>query len=101
MDKDERKKKLKEFKEQERQELIYILPMSEALLKDFFEYLAQNVLEEEHDRFRLTKIFCDNKGLDFTKVKDWAGELGGFSDQEIVWNVEQQYEFLLGDNYQK
>ena len=98
MEQEDRKKKLDEFKEQERQRLISIMPMSVELLKNYFNFLDQNVSEENDDSFKVTKMFCDTNNLDFMKIKNWAGELGGYNDVEILWNVEQEYEFLLADN---
>ena len=101
MEKEDRKNKLEEFKQQERQKLISILPMSKESLREYFNFLDQNSSDEDDDSFEATKKFCENNRLDFMKVKEWAEELGGYNDVEVLWNVEQNYEFLLGDSYQE
>ncbi|MEO7922053.1 MAG: DUF2695 domain-containing protein [Chitinophagaceae bacterium] len=95
---EEQKNKKKEFKQKEKERLVEILPMPEKLLKEFFDYLDEKLTEgDSGNSLRLTETFCTKKNLDFEKVKEWAGELGGFDDAEILWNCEQEYEFLIGE----
>lgn len=93
---DKRKEVKKEFKRQEQEKLVSILPMSKEQLKEFFDHLDKG-LNNEGDVYslKLTMEFCENKELDFNKVKEWAAELGGYNDEEILWNCEQEYDFLL------
>jgi hypothetical protein len=64
-------------------------------LRELFDYLYENLSNDENiNSLSLTKRFCDEKKIDFEKVKEWAADLGGFDDAEILWNVEEQYEFL-------
>jgi hypothetical protein len=99
MDKERRKEIKNDLKQQEQERLMKILPMPGNLLKDFFDYLDEKLTEgDPGNSLRLTETFCTKKNLDFEKVKEWAGELGGFDDAEILWNVEEQYEFLMGSD---
>ncbi|NOT49689.1 MAG: hypothetical protein HOP10_00255 [Chitinophagaceae bacterium] len=50
---------------------------------------------EEGDSLKLTEQFCKDEKLDFDKVRIWAKGFGGYDDAEILWNVEQEYEFLI------
>src|SRR6185436_5898130 len=85
-----------EFKRQEQEELVSILPMSKEQLKEFFDHLDKGLNNErEAYSLKLTQEFCESKELDFNKVKEWAAELGGYNDEEILWNCEQEYEFLM------
>jgi len=99
MDKKDNLKILQELKQSERSRLISILPMSIELLKDFFDYLDKNLDKNENGKaLSLTEEFCNQRNIDFEKVKEWAAELGGYDDAEILWNVEEVYEFLSNDD---
>ena len=96
MDKEKQREAKKEFKRKEQEKLVAILPMSKELLKEFFDYLDNELSNDDNvASSKLTQEFCEKKGLDYSKVKAWAAELGGYDDKEILWNVEQEYEFLI------
>ena len=96
MEKKERKEALNKYKKEEQQKLLSILPMSKEELEEFFNFLDKQLSNGvEGGSFDLTEKFCKEKGLEFVKVKEWAGVLGGFDDEEILWNCEDPYEFLL------
>ena len=98
MDKQERKDALKKFKEQENETKISNLPMSVQLLKKFFDFLDERLKnEEEGNSLKLTEEFCKKENLNFDNVKTWAEDFGGYNDEEILLNVEQEYEFLIGE----
>ncbi len=98
MDKQERKIVLHELKLNEQEKLISMLPMRQELLKVFFDYLDTELTNGDNgSSLKLTKGFCSINNLDFEKVKEWAAELGGYDDAEILWNVEDKYEFLIAE----
>ena len=90
-------KKTKEQKEHEREQerLLSILPMRKHFLENFFNYLDEHIEEERKPSLRLTEQFCRDNGLDFEKVKGWGQQFESFTDQEILWNVEEVYEELM------
>lgn len=86
------------LRQTEQERLVAILPMPEKLLKNYFDYLDEKLTEgDPGNSLRLTETFCVKNDLDFEKVKAWAAELGGYDDAEILWNCEEQYDFLIGD----
>jgi hypothetical protein len=95
----EEQKKLKnEFRSKEQERLVEILPMPATMLKEFFDYLDEKLTDgDPGNSLRLTETFCTKKNLDFEKVCAWASEFGGVDDAEILWNVEEEYEFLIGE----
>lgn len=96
MDKQERKEALQELKFKEQQRLLSILPMQQEILKSFFDYLDTELTNSDNgNSLKLTEEFCKRNNLDFEKVKEWAGEFGGYDDAEILWNCEPEYEFLI------
>ena len=95
MDKQDRKEVLRGIKMKEQEKLVSILPMSVEQLEEFFDYLDDKLNKNTENSLVYTKEFCEIKKIDFEKVKGWAEELGGYDDSEILWNVEEQYEFLL------
>ena len=95
MDKQDRKEILRGIKTKEQEKLVSILPMSVEQLGEFFDYLDNKLNKNTENSLVYTKEFCENKKIDFEKVKGWVEELNGYDDSEILWNVEEQYEFLL------
>ena len=96
MDKQERKEILGKLKQQEKEKKVSLLPMSVQVLKKFFNFLNERLENGERgDSLKLTNEFCKNENLDFDKVKMWAAKFGGYDDAEIVWNCEQEYDFLI------
>lgn len=95
MDNAGKKTKLEKDYEREQERLLSILPMRKHFLKDYFDYLDKHIEDERKPSLRLTEQFCNKNGLDFEKVKTWGAEFGGFTDQEILWNVEEVYEDVM------
>lgn len=97
MNKQERKEIKKAVRSQEQEQLLSVLPMPQNLLKSFFDYLDEKLTEGSRygKDLQLTATFCSKNDLDFEKVKDWAADLGGYDDAEILWNCEEKYEFLI------
>ena len=95
MDKTTKKTKEEKDHEREQERLLSILPMRKHFLKDYFNYLDKHIEDERKPSLRLTEQFCKDNGLDFDKVKSWGEEFEGFTDQEILWNVEELYEELM------
>ena len=98
MDKQERKEVIGELKRKEQERLLSILPMSQKFLKSYFDYLDLELSNSYNgNSLKLTEEFCNINKLEFEKVKEWAVEFGGYDDAEILWNCEDEYEFLLKD----
>lgn len=95
MDKAEKKSRKEKDHEREQERLLSILPMRKHFLKNYFDYLDKHVEDERKPSLRLTEQFCRDNGLDFEKVKTWGEGFDGFTDQEILWNVEEVYEELM------
>ncbi|MEJ7768789.1 MAG: hypothetical protein WKF89_13305 [Chitinophagaceae bacterium] len=95
MEKSEKKSKIEKEHDREQERLLSILPMRKHFLKDFFDFLDKHLDEERNSSLRLTEQFCKDNGLDFLKVRSWGEGFDAFTDQEILWNIEEVYEELM------
>jgi hypothetical protein len=73
-------------------------PISHGDLRGLFEHLDRTSMtgyECDHT-FALTEAFLQEKGLSVDTVLQWLGENGGGCDCEVIFNVAQQWEEVVG-----
>jgi hypothetical protein len=95
MEKSPKKSKQEKEHEREQERLLSILPMRKHFLKDYFNYLDKHIEDERKPSLRLTETFSRENGLEFQKIVQWAAEFEAFTDQEILWNIEELYEEVM------
>ena len=73
-------------------------PISNGDLRDLFEHLDRTSItgyECDHT-FALTKAFLQEKQLPIDALLQWLGENGAGCDCEVMFNVSQQWEEVVG-----
>jgi hypothetical protein len=73
-------------------------PLSHADLRRLFEHLdraAMNGYECDHS-FALTTDFLQQRGLPLEPILAWLSENGAGCDCEIMFNVAQQWDHVVG-----
>ena len=72
------------------------LPMEEKCFLVLFDYL-EKVLQEcpcDHTLRYTTHFLTENKVCDIEKVISWLTSHGGYCDCEVLYNVEEQFDYL-------
>ena len=92
MNKQEKKLKLKEWKQEKKIEFEKSLPISRKLFEQLFEYLDEKLDIEKcsHD-LSLTVEFLIQNNLAQDAVINWLKENGGYCDCEVLYNVEEKF----------
>lgn len=95
MDKQERKQKLKQWKEEQQQQGLRALPLPTEEMQKLFNSLRVELSFQacDHSR-RLTIASLKSKGQDVDKVCQWLDENGGYCDCEILFNSQEHFENL-------
>jgi len=73
-------------------------PITHAALKELFAHLNDTSgtgYECDH-KFTLTTDFLQKRGLPVEPMIKWLGESGAGCDCEIIFNVEEDWEDVLG-----
>jgi hypothetical protein len=93
----DRKRELKaSFKAKELETLEASMPLSKEDLRGLFEYLGSEVASGCDHTAKKTLSYLRSRSLDSDRIVPWLQELGGYCDCEVLANVEQQFEKILG-----
>jgi hypothetical protein len=93
MDKNEMKK---QWKEQQKQNLIKSMPLSKDKLRDLFEYLDKEDLPECDHTLINTQAFLRSNNLEEEKIVIWLREKGGYCDCEVLNNLVDEFGPIVG-----
>lgn len=92
MDKNERKKILKQLKEEKRMEFENSLPMERDLFEQLFDYLDKKLTDNDcSNQPLLTTEFLNRNNIPEGPVLSWLAENGGYCDCEVLYNVEEKF----------
>ena len=91
--KQQRKERLKQWKDGERQQVIASMPMTPLQLSDLLEHLDDNLTNCDHTT-KLTRAFLEAERLDSSRALLWLAEHGGYCDCEVLWNLDDLAESL-------
>lgn len=94
MDKNERKKILKELKEKKKAEFDKSLPMSRDLFEELFEFLDEQIGQNGYNHsVEIMTSFLNKRKISSEPVLNWLEEHGGYCDCEVLMNVENTFEW--------
>jgi len=94
MDKNERKRKLKELKEAKKAEFEKSLPISRDLFEELFDFLDEQVEENGCDHsVKITTSFLNRHNVLNESILNWLEEHGGYCDCEVLMNVKNTFEW--------
>jgi hypothetical protein len=95
-EKQDRKKLLHSLRMNERESKIAQMPISTSQLKELFDYLDENLEENEcQHSLVLTEAYLKENSLPINSVISWLNQYGGYCDCEVLANVEDHFEDLL------
>jgi hypothetical protein len=97
----QRRKSLRESVEQrERTQALASMPISVADLKALFDFV-DNKLEEIgcNHTTRHTLAFLEQHRLGKDRIIAWLAEYGGFCDCEVIANVEEKWNEIIGGHH--
>ena len=94
----DRKRVLKaEFKAQELEALEASMPVIKEELRGLFRYLRSVEASGCDHTPKKTLSYLRSRSLNSERIVHWLQELGGYCDCEVLANVEQQFEKILGE----
>lgn len=92
-----RKRELKAaFKAKELEVLEASMPLSKEDLRGLFEYLDSEEASGCDHTAKKTLGYLRSRSLNPERIVPWLQELGGYCDCEVLANVEQKFEKILG-----
>ncbi|HEX8246876.1 MAG TPA: DUF2695 domain-containing protein [Pyrinomonadaceae bacterium] len=94
-EKNHRRAILQNFKDNERTQYLSSLPDSESEIKALFDYLNENP-DDCDDTLRQTTKFIKERNLPEKEMIAWLNENGGFCDCEVLANVEDNWNQMIG-----
>jgi Protein of unknown function (DUF2695) len=65
-------------------------------LRDLFNYLDRSDAPPCDHTLRNTIEFIKKRGLNEERIIPWLRENGGFCDCEVIFNVEEKFEEIIG-----
>ena len=93
----DRKRELKAvFKAKELEALEASMPLSKEDLRGLFEYLDSEEAPGCDHTAKKTLGYLRSRSLSPERIVPWLQELGGYCDCEVLANVEQKFEEILG-----
>lgn len=93
MNKDQKRAALAEYKRKQKEAFLSSLPMSEALFRELFDYLDEQLEEQGcQDDLRLTEAFLSKHDCNAEAVLEWLEDHGGCCDCEVLANVEEEFD---------
>lgn len=92
MDKSEKKRELRDWRDAQRAAARAALPLPDDALESLFDDLAAHLSREpcDHTR-RLTTAWITRSGHDPAPVLAWLDQTGGYCDCEVVANSESEW----------
>lgn len=96
MDKDAKKKLLRQWREEQRRTVRESFPVPSEVLQELFGFLDEELPEQgcDHTR-RITEAWLEEHGHDVPTVCAWLDSHGGYCDCEVLANVEEVVEEAL------
>lgn len=92
MDKNEKKKILKELKERKKINFENSLPMSRDLFVQLFDFLDKKLTDNDcSGKPSFTMEFLIQKNIECEPILSWLSEHGGYCDCEISYNTEEKF----------
>ena len=93
MDKSEKKKLAKQWRENEKQAFFDSLPMPQEIFGRLFDYLDEQLGKRgcSHDLANTAEFLRDNN-IDLDDVREWLHNQGGYCDCEVLANIEQHFD---------
>ena len=97
MDKDDKKRRLREWRESQRTAAHAALPLPDSEMLALFNMLDERLPSAgcDHTR-RLTTAWLDSRQHAHGPVLQWLDDNGGFCDCEVLANAEQAWEAAGG-----
>jgi len=93
----DRKRELKAaFKAKELETLEASMPLSKEELRGLFDYLDNEEASCCDHTAKKTLSYLRSRSLDPERIVPWLQELGGYCDCEVLANVEEKFEKILG-----
>lgn len=93
----DRKRELKTaFKAKELEALEASMPLSKEELRGLFDYLDTEIASGCDHTAKMTFSYLRSRSLDPDRIVPWLQELGGYCDCEVLANVEEKFEKILG-----
>jgi hypothetical protein len=90
---DDRKAKLRAWKEAKRMAREAGMPLSHDDLRALFDHVDTALEFRGCDHtHRHTRAFLASRGLDEARVVPWLGEYGGYCDCEVLANVGSEWD---------
>jgi hypothetical protein len=91
---------LRDLKGKERAQFIASIPASKADIRDLFDYLDSADEPCDHS-LNHTIGFIRDKGLPEEKIVAWLEEHGGYCDCEVIFNVEDVWNQMVEEVWQR
>ena len=92
MDHNQKQNAIKAYKQNQKEAFMSNLPMSSALFQMLFDFLDEQLAENEcQHRFTLTQSFLNANHVDAASVLDWMLENGAGCDCEVLYNIEEKF----------
>lgn len=93
MDKENKKKLLAEYKQQQKKEFEASLPITREIFLDLFDFLDVELEYQAcQDDFLLTQTFLEEHNVDVETVRDFLEANGAYCDCEVLFNVAERFE---------
>ena len=94
MDKSEKKRLQKEFKENQKKAFYDSLPMSKELFRQLFDFLDEKLTDDDacSHELSLTTEFLNINNISVEPVLSFLEEHGGYCDCEVLGNVEEKFQ---------
>jgi hypothetical protein len=93
MDRQEKKKLMKEWEEKQKKEFEDSLPIPKKIFQKLFDYLDEKSEESEcNHNFDMTVKFLKENNCHVENVLEWLTEHGAGCDCEVLYNVEDFFE---------
>lgn len=101
-DKKEKRRDIKrKLREDERQRQLGEIPLSEAVLRQLFDYVDSELKNTDCDHtLRYAIAFLEKSAVTHVdEVISWLNENGGYCDCEVIANVEQAADEIFYNEY--
>jgi hypothetical protein len=93
MDRAEKKRRVKEWEQQQRAVARATFPLADPQLQALFDHVEQQVAAEgcDHSR-RFTESWLSTSGIAAEPVLSWLADHGGYCDCEVVANAQEDWQ---------
>ena len=95
MDKNRKKELLRQYQEQQNQELLKGLNTDIENIRELLDHLDEYFSEEScDDTLKETEVFLKRNKIEVESTLNWLRDNGGYCDCEVLANVEDKIENL-------